>query len=124
MHANSPEGHGAREDTTRRTITLELAEVLAAARRRRGWSLREAARNVGVAAGTIVHLEHGRRAPSTVVAGSLIGAYRLTPGEASMLLAEAVEGTGKDSPFAYARRSRRGASLWTRALARLCVVHT
>jgi hypothetical protein len=73
--------------------------MLAAARRRRRWCLREAARNVQVAYGTIAHLEHGRRAPSTVVAENLITAYRLSPGEAAMLRAEAVEGAGWDSPY-------------------------
>jgi transcriptional regulator with XRE-family HTH domain len=99
VHAGFPEPHGAREDTTRRTVTPELAAVLAAARRRRGWSLREAARNVQVAYGTIAHLEKARRAPSIIVAENLIRAYRLTGAEARMLLAEAVEGAGKDSPF-------------------------
>jgi transcriptional regulator with XRE-family HTH domain len=109
VHSIFPEPHGAREDSTRRTITPDLAAMLADARRRRGWSLREAGRNVGVAYGTIAHLEHGRRAPSTVVAGRIIGAYRLSPTEAAMLLAEAVEGAGWDSPFKEkGRRSRSG----------------
>jgi DNA-binding XRE family transcriptional regulator len=98
VHADFPQGHGAREDTTRSTVTAGLSAVLAAARRRRGWSVREAARNIGVAAGTVVHLEKGRRAPSTVVAESIIRAYQLDSGEAAMLLAEAVEGAGWDSP--------------------------
>lgn len=63
------------------------------------WSLREAGRSVGVAYGTIAHLEHARRAPSTVVAENIISAYRLDPGEAAMLRGEAVEGAGWDSPF-------------------------
>lgn len=78
--------------------------MLAVARRRRGLTVREAARNVGVTAGTIVHLEKARRAPSIVVAGDLITAYRLSPAEAAMLCTEAVEGAGKDSP--YKRRAR------------------
>jgi DNA-binding XRE family transcriptional regulator len=99
VHSVSPEPHGAREDSTRRTVTPELAAVLAAARRRRGWSLREAARNVGVAPGTIVHLEKARRAPSAVVARNIIRAYRLTDAEEAMLWAEAVEAAGWDSPW-------------------------
>lgn len=114
VHAGFPGSHGARDDSTRRTITPELAAVLAAGRRRRGWSLREAARSIGVAAGTIVHLEKARRAPSAVVAANIVDAYELDPGEAAMLLDQAVEGAGKDSPFAHARRSRRGASVWMR----------
>ncbi len=102
VHADFPGPHGAqgaRDDSTRRTITSELAEMLAGARRRRRWSLREAGRNAGVAPGTIVHLEKARRAPSTVVAENIIRAYELAPSEAAMLRAEAVEGVGKDSPF-------------------------
>lgn len=114
VHADSPQGHGAHDQSTRRTISSDLAAMLTAARHRRGWSLREAARNVGVAYGTIAHLEHGRRAPSTVVARNLIAAYELTEDEADMLRAEAVDGAGKDSPFAHAKRSRRGGSPWTR----------
>jgi DNA-binding XRE family transcriptional regulator len=87
------------EDTTRHTITADLAAMLAAARRRLGWPLRAAARNVGVSEGTIVHLEKGRRAPSTVVAEAIIRAYELSDAEAAMLLAEAVEGAGWDSPY-------------------------
>jgi hypothetical protein len=60
-----PEGHGAREETTRHVITPRLAAMLAAARRRLSWSQREAARKTGVAYGMIGHLEHCRRAPSS-----------------------------------------------------------
>jgi len=35
---------------------------------RRRWILPEAARQVGCSAGTIVHLEHARRAPSVIIA--------------------------------------------------------
>jgi DNA-binding XRE family transcriptional regulator len=84
------------------------------ARRRCGWSLREAGRNVGVAHGTIAHLEKARRAPSVVVARNIIRTYRLTDPEAAMLRAEAVEGAGWDSPFEEAELGihldeRRGA---------------
>lgn len=65
-------GHGAHGQSTRHVITPELAAVLADARRRRGRSLREAARNVGVAPGTIVRLEKARRAPSAVVARNIV----------------------------------------------------
>lgn len=112
VRSTFPEGHGAHDESTRRTVSSDLAAMLAAARHRHGWSLREAARNVDVAPGTIAHLEHGRRAPSAVVARNLIRAYELTEAEAAMLCAESVEGAGKDSPFTYHKRSRR--SLWTR----------
>jgi transcriptional regulator with XRE-family HTH domain len=108
VRATFPEPHGAREETTRHTVTPELAAMLLAARRRRGWSQREAARNVEVACGTIGHLEHGRRAPSTVVAENLIEAYQLDPGEAAMLRAEAVEDAGRSYPFKRGGRSFYG----------------
>jgi len=100
------------EKTTRRTVTADLAEMLATARRRLGWTLREAAQNVGVSTGTIEHLEKARRAPSTVVARNIACAYQLSPSEADMLFAEAVAGAGKDSPFVYAKQSRRGGRPW------------
>lgn len=99
VHSVFPQPHGARDESTRHTITPELAAVLADARRRRGWSLREAGRRAKVAHGTIAHLEKGRRAPSVVVARNIIRAYQLTEAEAAMLRSEAVEGAGWDSPY-------------------------
>ena len=95
----SPKAMVHRRNLARRTISSELAEVLAAARHRLGLSVREAARRADVAVGTIVHLEKARRAPSIVVAENLIDAYWLGPNEAAMLRAEAVRGAGKDSPY-------------------------
>jgi len=94
----------ARTWAPRRTITRELAQALADARRARGWSLREAARRIGCAHGTVAHLERGRRAPSVVMAESIADAYRLDDQWALRLLAEAVEGAGKDSPYKTGRR--------------------
>jgi transcriptional regulator with XRE-family HTH domain len=73
--------------------------MLAAARRKRGWSLRQAARRANVTPGTIVHLEKARRAPSTVVAEEIICGYRLGPAEAAMLRAAAVPDAGRSSPW-------------------------
>jgi hypothetical protein len=87
VHGVFPEPHGAREDTTRCTITPELAAM--------------------VAYGTIAHLEHARRAPSAVVTRNIIRAYQPTEAEAEMLLAEAVEGAGQDSPYKEAERRSR-----------------
>lgn len=70
--------------------------------------MREAARNSGVSAGTIVHLEKGRRAPSTVVAEDIVRAYQLTLTEAAMLRAEAVRGAGWDSPYKRGARPSAG----------------
>jgi ribosome-binding protein aMBF1 (putative translation factor) len=110
-----PEAHGAREETTRHVVTLHLAAMLAAARRRRGWSQREAARETGVAYGMIGHLEHCRRAPSAALAEAIVTAYELGPAEAALLLAEAVEGAGRDSPFRRTAAARRAAFHESRA---------
>lgn len=83
----------------RRTISGQLAAMLATVRRRRGYSLREAARRSGCTAGTIVHLEKARRAPSIITAWGIINGYRLDDTEAEMLLAEAVDNAGKSSPY-------------------------
>ena len=115
VRAHIPEGHGAREETTRHTVTTELAAMLAAARRRRGWSQREAARKIGVAYGMIGHLEHCRRAPSASLAEEIIDAYQLDPGEADMLWAEAVQGAGRDSPFRRTAAARRAVFYGSRA---------
>jgi ribosome-binding protein aMBF1 (putative translation factor) len=106
-----PEGHGAREETTRHVITPRLAAMLAAARRRLSWSQRDAARKTGVAYGMIGHLEHCRRAPSAVLAEAIVTAYELGPAEGAMLRAEAVEGAGRDSPFRRPARSSMGTGL-------------
>ena len=110
-----PEGHGAREDTTRHTVTPDLAAMLAYARRRRGWSQREAARKIKVAYGMIGHLEHCRRAPSASLAEEIIDAYQLNPAEADMLRAEAVEDAGRDSPYRRSAAARRAVFYGSRA---------
>lgn len=99
VRSNFPEPHGARDESTRHYVTAELAAMLAAARRHRGWSQREAARNIGVTYGMIGHLEHCRRAPSAALAERIIDAYRLDHAEAGMLRAEAVEDAGENSLF-------------------------
>lgn len=110
VRATFPDTHGAREETTRHTITPELAAMLTAARRRRGWGQREAARRIGVSLGMIGHLEHGRRAPSSVVAKAITVAYQLDTSEADMLFNEAVEDAGRSYPF---KRGGRGARAGT-----------
>ena len=67
--------HGAHGVSTQRTIGRDVADMLADARHARGWSLREAGRRLGVTAGTIVHREKARRAPSIIVAEDIIDAY-------------------------------------------------
>ena len=70
--------------------------MLAAARKRRGWSVRQAAARVRVAHGMVGMLEAATRAPSRVVSARMIAAYRLDEAEAAQLLAEAVAGVGYD----------------------------
>lgn len=83
----------------RRVISPALAAMLTEARRARGLSLRKAARLAGCTPGTIVHLEKGRCAPSVITASGIIDAYKLGPCEAERLMAEAVDGAGKNSPY-------------------------
>jgi ribosome-binding protein aMBF1 (putative translation factor) len=95
-------GHGERPDALtsgerhRHTLSGEAAAMLAAARKRSGWSVRQAAARVRVASGTIGMLETAARAPSRVVADRLVAAYQLTEAEAALLLSEAVSGVGYD----------------------------
>jgi len=83
-------------DSWRHVVTPETAAMLTSARRRHGWSFRLAARNVGVSVGMIAELEAGRRAPSVTVAYLLIENYELSQRESAQLLADAVEGVGRD----------------------------
>ena len=106
---------GARQ---RHVIGADLAAMLAAARRSRGWSLREAGRRVGVAYATIAHLEHCRRAPSAYVADAIAAAYELAAGDAEWLRSAAIADVGKSSPL----RARFGHG--ARPLSLVAVVHT
>jgi len=99
VHTQIPPPRGARRFQPRRTLPPDVAAMLAAARRERGLSVREAARRAGVTAGTIIHLEKGRRAPSIIVAEGLIGAYRLAGRDAAMLRDAAVTDAGRSSPL-------------------------
>lgn|ERR1017187_1860164 len=105
VQAVSRKGHGARQWNPRRTISSDVGTMLAAARRAQGWSLREAARQVGCAPGTIVHLEHARRAPSVIIAEAVIAAYQLPRFRAEQLRAEAIPGAGRSSPWKHRRAS-------------------
>jgi transcriptional regulator with XRE-family HTH domain len=98
------EAHGTHEDTRRHVLTPETAAMLASARRSRGWSLRQAARQTGVSFGTIGNLETARRAPSTAVALILVSAYRLSHDDSRQLLGESVTDAGRSSP----RRASNG----------------
>ena len=72
--------------------------MLAARRRARGWSLRDAGRHTGISFGYLGLLERGQRAPSTVVAAVLARVYELTPADSSWLWSGAVADVGRDYP--------------------------
>src|SRR5258708_13439993 len=63
----------------RHTISAELAAMLAAARRRKRWSYRQAAGRIHVVPSMLFGLEQGTRAPSTVTAKAITDAYGLGP---------------------------------------------
>jgi transcriptional regulator with XRE-family HTH domain len=69
--------------------------MLAAARRRKRWSYRQAASRIHVVPSMLCALEQGTRAPSTVTAEAIIDAYGLAGDDAERLRAEAVPGAGK-----------------------------
>ena len=98
VHAPGSLTCGARPHRPRRTIPPAVAEMLADARRKHRWSIREAARRVNVAPGTIVHLEKARRAPSVIVAEDMIYGYRLGPAEARHAACRSGHGRGPVVP--------------------------
>lgn len=88
-------------DQRRPPLDPATAQALGAARRARGWSYRQAARETGVSAGHLHNLEHANRAPSLSVAEALIATYRLwrTPAETDLAYAlrvQAVDDAGRD----------------------------
>lgn len=82
----------------RRTPPIELGPALKAARKRAGLGLREAARAGGISHTILWQLESGRRSPSTATAASLRGVLDLSPDEAAILDAAAVDGAGHAHP--------------------------
>ncbi len=85
VHTESPATHGARRWPARRTLAPDVALMLFAARRDRGWSVREAARRIGCAPGSVIYWEYARRALSTDMAEAVIAAYGLPPRDADRL---------------------------------------
>ena len=92
-----------------RDLPRDVADALRHARRARGWSIRAAARHLGVAASMIHALEHARRRPSVVMAETLIDGYGMTPADARRLRAVALPGVGRDSPW---KRGSRTVTRW------------
>jgi transcriptional regulator with XRE-family HTH domain len=85
----------------------DVAVLLAAARRARGLTIARAADLAGISAGMVSMLEHGRPRPPVVVAEVLADVYGMAPGTRELLMAEAFEGVGRDSPFYRTRMLRR-----------------
>lgn len=84
--------------TARRHWSQTAGDALRAARHRRGWSLRNAARHLSVSRSHLADLEAARRVPSTTVAETLIAGYELDAGTAQLLRDTAVAGVGRDFP--------------------------
>jgi hypothetical protein len=99
--------HDGPMDYARRDLPADVARALRLGRRARGWSLRVAARNLGVSAGHLCHIERRQRAPSSVVAEILIDGYRLGPFDAGRLRAVAVRDAGRASPWKLGVATRR-----------------
>lgn len=90
-------------DNAKRHLPGDVGQSLRFARRRRGWSFRVAARNLGVSAGYLCHLERGHRVPSTAVAEVLIDGYGIDGPRAERLRGVAVPDVGRASPWKLVR---------------------
>jgi transcriptional regulator with XRE-family HTH domain len=77
----------------------DVAALLARARTAAGLSQVQAACLAGISTGTVSMLEHGKRRPSTVVAGRLADVYRMPDVARELLMDEALPNVGKASPW-------------------------
>lgn len=82
-------------ETTRHTGDPEAAKILRRARERRGWSVRQAARELGTVHSYVLALENATRRPSTAFGEVLIGVYRLSSHQASKVRAVALPDVGR-----------------------------
>lgn len=73
-----------------------VAVLLLRVRQLHRLTIAQVAELAGISVGMLSMLEHGKRRPSVVVAEHLADAYKLPPYAREMLLAEAIEGVGKD----------------------------
>jgi ribosome-binding protein aMBF1 (putative translation factor) len=89
------------EDWTSGTLPQDLAFTIAAARRARGWSCRQAAAEVGISPAHMSRLERGIRCPSVAVAEDLIRVLQLDPEDASRLLTVARPDAGRSHPLRH-----------------------
>ncbi|TKA13189.1 helix-turn-helix domain-containing protein [Actinacidiphila oryziradicis] len=88
----------AAEIRMRRTPPAGLGPMLGAARMRRGWRMREAARLLELSPSYLFDLEAGRRCPSVTVARQLADGLGLDETERAQLLAATVDDAGRDHP--------------------------
>lgn len=88
--------HTPRNDEHHPPLPPHVRKTLTNARRRRGWSYRQAGRATGVSYGHISGIEHGRSAPSVSVALALADAFRLTADETQLLAAYSAHDAGRD----------------------------
>lgn len=97
-----------------RHLPAEIATIFRHARRRRGWSYRAAAKELGIALGYVAMLDKGQRVPSTVVAEVLIEGYDLTDDEACLVRSVAIPHVGRDwrPPKGYVVSARRRSTAW------------
>ena len=81
---------------SRQAVSAATATDLRVARAARGWSLRQAAVELGISYQHVHHFERARRAPSPSVAEALISGLGLGPTTSARLRSEAVVGRGRD----------------------------
>lgn len=98
---------------TRRTPPAGLGTMLAEARTRRGYGLRQTARLAGIPHPHLWRLERGERVPSRSVAELLAQVLALDESERAELFAAAVVDGGRDAPG----RRRPGSPIGTRGSA-------
>jgi transcriptional regulator with XRE-family HTH domain len=80
------------------TLTPMVGGMLLTARKRQGWGLKKAAKEIGCDFSYLWYLEQCQRAPSVAMAADIIKGLELDQDEAMTLLAESVEGVGRSKP--------------------------
>jgi ribosome-binding protein aMBF1 (putative translation factor) len=84
----------------------DVAQLIARARLRLGWSYRRAAQACGTSCGYVHMLEHGVRCPSVVMAESLISGLKLSADDAESLRRVSLSGVGRDFDLSRFRIER------------------
>jgi transcriptional regulator with XRE-family HTH domain len=84
-----------RNYSNRHRLPRDLGGKLREARNECGGTIHEAARRAGISSGMLSYLEHGLRAPGTVVAERLMEVYGLWDRVAEALLEAAIPDRGK-----------------------------